>query len=271
MLFVALGLLSRPAKAWGPVGHEVIAFIAEDHLNDAARAKIAALLGPEVRLASVANWADEVRPHRPKTAAWHYLNLPPREALTESDEVKFCKGQSCVVGQVQADLDLLGKPTTTRTQKLEALEYLVHFVGDLHQPLHCADDTDRGGNQKIVHFISPGSRSKKGAKITLHALWDHLIEIRTGENPRELATTLETRITPALAADWSKGTPADWAWQSYGIARDTVYGGLTAGPSDVEGVTLPVTYYTTMRKVVDTQLERAGVRLAILLNRVFGQ
>jgi hypothetical protein len=266
---VAVGLVSESAWAWGPVGHETIAHVAEDNLTTKARAEVAAILGPNSSLASVANWADQIRHRRPETAPWHFIDLEDRAPITENDEPAFCKNHDCVVDQIEIDIATLKSPASPRSRKLEALKFLVHLVGDLHQPLHCADDTDRGGNDKVVRFVTPGSRSNKGAKIKLHALWDHLIEVKASEEPREFATALERAITGAKKAEWSKGTPADWAWESFRIARDSIYADLSPGP-DRRGNLLPANYYAAKRAIVETQLEKGGIRLAELLNAALG-
>lgn len=265
-------LFTTSAWAWGPVGHETVAFIAEDNLSPTTLAKVRQILGPDVELADVANWADAIRVNaRPETAPWHFIDIEDRASPKESDEPKFCAGHNCVVDQVTLDVAALKSTTSTPTQRLEALKFLVHFVGDLHQPLHCADDADRGGNDKIVR-VAKGSRSTKGTKIKLHAYWDHLLEVTTTDDPRELATTLEESITDQDKTKWQAGAAADWAWESFTIAHDKIYSDFPkTGATDPEGVPLPADYKgPKMRKMVDVQLQKAGIRLAFLLNDIFG-
>jgi hypothetical protein len=213
IIFSAVG----PVAAWGPVGHETVAFIAQDNLTPAAKTKINALLNGDPAdsslesaqpksvaqpvlspqaLANISNWADDIREHgRPETAPWHFIDLPIRKDLTLKDEQEYCPNNDCVLNQLQIFEGILGDSSKPKSKRLEALKFIVHFMGDLHQPLHCADDGDRGGNEKMVRFKAPGHRGH-GAKIKLHALWDHLIESKTLEDPRELATTLGKAITP---------------------------------------------------------------------------
>jgi S1/P1 Nuclease len=267
--------LAPRAFAWGPVGHETVAYIAEDHLTPVAKQAVESLLGADLDLADVSNWADQVRlTSRPETAGWHFIDIPDRRGgVVESDEPNFCSQGShdnCVVNQIGLDEAQLANARATAVQKLEALKFLVHFVGDVHQPLHCADDSDRGGNEKVVRFVKPASRSTTGTKIKLHALWDRLIEIQTKESARELASELEQSITDSELSSWQSGTPADWAWESFEIAHDAIYSEFSAGPTDSSGVALPRDYYSTkMRDIVNTQLERAGIRLAWVLNELF--
>src|SRR6516162_3383055 len=111
----ALGVAAlTPARAfaWGPVGHQVGAYIAEDNLTDAARHGVEAILGRDVALADVANWADAVRQARPDTASWHFIDIPDRENVTKADEPKFCPQNSCVVGQINSEINALKSAQT---------------------------------------------------------------------------------------------------------------------------------------------------------------
>ena len=141
-------------------------------------------------------------------------------------------------------------------------------MGDLHQPLHCADDGDRGGNEKLVRFKAPG-HAGHGAKIKLHALWDHLIESKTQEDPRELATELEGKITTGEKKAWVAGNEKNWGFESYMIAKTKIYKRMDPGPQDYSDNPLPSDYFVKMRPIVDQQLEKAGIRLAFVLNEIF--
>ena len=256
--------------AWGPVGHETIADIAAFHLSAAARKKVAEILGPGTTLADVSNWADWIRKARPETAPWHFINIPDRAKVTESDESEYCPHHDCVVDQIELDAEVLKNPAVSADQKNAALKFLIHFVGDIHQPLHCADDDDYGGNKKMVRIAPAGSDAANAELISLHAYWDHLLEFPTTDDPRALAARLEKKISAAEAKKWRRGTPADWAWESYGIARRDIYSEFKSGPTAASGVPLPPDYGTNkMRYIVDLQLEKAGIRLAYLLNSIF--
>ena len=267
-----LGTLQTPF-AWGPVGHDVVAYIAEDNLSPSAKFKIQQILGPNTSLADISNWADDIRRSHSNTAPWHFIDIPVRQKVSESDESKFCPDGDCVVAQINLEIALLKNPSQSSLKKLEALKFLVHFMGDLHEPLHCADDGDRGGNEKEVRYRSPGVRSRSGRKIKLHALWDHLIEVKTQEEPRELATKLDGQFTGPEKSKWRTGKPEDWAWESYLIAKKDIYSEFSPGPtSDPKGIPLPEDYSDgKMRGIVETQLEKAGVRLAMVLEECFGK
>ena len=144
---------------------------------------------------------------------------------------------------------------------------MVHLMGDLHMPLHCADDSDKGGNDKLVRFKTPGRRGR-GSKIKLHALWDRLIEIHTDEDPRGLATDLEKEIKAMDRSVWTQDDEKAWAFESYQIAKTVIYKGMDPGPQDYTDNTLPGDYYEKMRPIVEQQLEKAGIRLAFVLNEI---
>jgi hypothetical protein len=205
---------------------------------------------------------------RPDTAPWHFIDIPVRETVTQADMPKFCPGHNCVTEQIQIATAAVKNGAAPRKIRLEALKFLAHLVGDLHQPLHCSDDGDRGGNEKLVRY-RPNARGR-GRKLKLHAFWDHLAEIKTSDKPRELATQL--RLTKADRETLSRGSVYDWAWESHLLARDVVYPGFEAGPTTAtNGIPLPDDYHTPkIREVVVRQLQRAGARLARLLNEALG-
>ena len=263
----------RALWAWGAVGHKTIAWIAQDRLNPKAQKAVLEILGEDRDLPSVSTWADAIVRMRPETAPWHYLNLNVREGQGPFDLETACRQQDCVVDQIEKDLRILKEPFGRKSVKREALKFLVHFVGDLHQPLHCADDNDRGGNEKW--FILPGGNGRPGrAWVCLHAYWDDLFQAPKSQSPRELADRLEAELDPNEEANWIGGTPEQWAYESYLIAQKEIYGELRPGPLPRNrwGRDLPEDYTNgKMRKIMERQLQKAGVRLAFLLNDVLGR
>jgi hypothetical protein len=139
-------------------------------------------------------------------------------------------------------------------QRLEALKYLVHFIGDVHQPLHASDNHDRGGNEVLVFFM--------GRQSNLHAIWDTgIIEPAVKGDERGYAMRLTRNITQAELSQWSQGDPILWANESHDVATAAVYGELQHAGA------LPDSYEAQALPIVDKQLERAGVRLANVLNK----
>ena len=153
----------------------------------------------------------------------------------------------------------LGDPTTSASEQLVALKFLLHFVGDLHQPLHAADDHDAGGNKKLVagDGLHPSN---------LHHCWDVEFVERLGTDPREVAATLIGQISESQRKEWSSGTPADWAMEAFALARRDAYGLLTP-PGDHGTYSLLSAYGEQAERDVALQLSRAGVRLAFVLNQ----
>jgi hypothetical protein len=274
LLTAQLALFKPPLWAWGAVGHRTIAYIAQDHLSPSARRTVGEILGPGTTLAFVSTWADAVVTMRPETAPWHYFNLNVRQVQSEYDIADMCPNHNCIVDQIEKDLSILRQPFPSRREKAEALKFLVHFLGDVHQPLHCADDRDRGGNDKWFRYHGPNGQSRRYVWVNFHGFWDNLTEPKAKENPRRLASRLEKEILPRDERAWEQGTPRDWAFESFLIAKDEIYKELPEGPLPEKnrwGQDLPGDYYSgRMRGIVDRQLEKAGIRLAYLLNHLFG-
>jgi len=246
------------AWAWGSEGHRIVALIAADRLTPAARAGVADLLGPDVRgaMEGVSTWADEIRGEHPETQRWHFVDI---EISSDGyDSARNCPEADCVVAQIRKDEHLLADTRLPRPVRVEDLRFLIHFVGDIHQPLHCADHHDRGGNAVRV-FIA-------GEETNLHAVWDTMVVAALGDDPVAVSTDLEARITPREARAWSRGRPGDWANESFAIAKRAIYGSLRVADGTREPIQLPDDYAVRERSLAAVQLEKAGVRLAMALN-----
>ncbi len=259
--------------AWGSVGHQAVAYIAFDHLTPAVKEAVRAILNPDEDLVTVSTWADRVALTRLETGPWHYIQIEVRQVQNRYDLADVCRGHNCVVDQIQKDINILKERFASKRDKREALKFLVHFVGDLHQPLHCAEDGDRGGNDKWFRYYGPDGKARRYKWVNLHSFWDNLLEPKAKEDPRELALKLEKEVTKDDERDWSRGTSTDWAYESFKIAKEDIYSELPAGPLPEKnrwGASLPEDYYSPKkRKIVDRQLEKAGIRLAYILNEVF--
>jgi hypothetical protein len=252
-LILSLLLAPAPAFAWGAEGHEIIAAIALRELSPVARGRAASLLGGETMLIHDANWADEIRDQRPETGRWHYVDIPLD--APGYDARRDCPDNACVVAQIGNDRRVLADRRAAPAVRAEALRFLVHFVGDIHQPLHAVDDDDKGGN--AVRVYMPGERTN------LHRVWDADVVRALGYDAGALAGDIDRAITPAQRKAWQAGTPADWADESWRIARDGIYP-LVRGRHTMR---LAASYPRAESAVVRQQLARAGVRLAWLLNQ----
>ena len=266
---MALLCLARPsfALAWGIEGHSIVARIAQQRLTPEARAAIVKLLGNmPMDDPNVSSWADFIGKERPQTKPWHYVDIPTDKPAF--DQNRDAPDHHCVLDQVLKFRDQLADPKLADAQKTEALKFIIHFVADLHQPLHTtarykADGKDdRGGNDVHVVFL--------GENSNLHKIWDMNIVTRTAEGKswQEFADQLNAQISDKEADDWSKGSVEDWVNQSHQLAVDVVYLGI---PATNDPVVLGDEYLKTAEPVARLQLKRAGIRLAFILNRVFGK
>jgi hypothetical protein len=178
---------------------------------------------------------------------------PPARTSDDYDAVRDCPQDDCVVAKIKEFGRVLADRQAPERQRLEALKYIVHFVADVHQPLHASDDHDRGGNNVPIIFM--------GYPTNLHAVWDSGIIARAVKgDERGYALKLVREITPAEREQWSQGDPVSWANESHRIAVDAIYGELP------HSGLLPAGYQNKALPVVNTQLERAGVRLGNVLN-----
>ncbi|MBI3666126.1 MAG: S1/P1 nuclease [Acidobacteria bacterium] len=252
VLFLALAAHSA-AIGWGPEGHKVTALIAEKHLERNAKAAVKRILGSG-GLADVANIADEIRNER--AAPWHFVNIPVNAKTL--DRARFCLAGNCVVAAAERFRDELKRPDGSPETQRKALYNLVHFVGDLHQPLHCADRHDRGGNDVKVRL---GNR-----RSNLHRVWDSDIIEEQHPDFESFARALDAAITGEEIRAWSDGTPESWALESHRLAREVAYRFQLQPSGDVF---LGQRYVRQSASVIDLQLCRAGIRLAFVLNRIF--
>ena len=251
---VLAGLTANDAFAWGAEGHRIVADIAEQFLQLSTAREVRALLAVdnETTLADVSNWADQIRDQRRETATWHFVDIPI--TAPGYDASRDCPHDDCVVAKIEEFAAELRDRTLPPRERLEALRFVVHFVGDLHQPLHASDSGDRGGNAIRVEFL--------GHKTNLHAVWDSgILAPAVNSNERGYALALIREIIPSEIAAWSKGAPVDWANESHAIAVKEIYGALP----HASGL-LPASYEDAALPIVDSQLERAGVRLAAVLD-----
>jgi hypothetical protein len=251
----ALATLPVPAKAWGAMGHRLVAALAADELSPAAREEVARLLEGEAEptLPGIAAWADDVRAHDPalgrRSSPWHYVNLGEEACSYEAE--RDCRSGDCVVGAITAQTAILADRQRSPGERLQALKFVVHFVGDVHQPLHAGYAHDKGGNTVQV--------SLNGQGTNLHALWDSKLLAATGLD--EAAYLQRLRALPVAVPVPLQVLPPDsatWARQSCTIALQP---GLYP-PS----AKLPEGYADTWRPVLEEQLRRGGTQLALLLN-----
>jgi hypothetical protein len=274
-------LICSQALAWGDLGHEVTALIAYRHLSPTARAALDALLASDTDtltagdFASRATWADKYRNAHRETAAWHFVDIE----IDRPDLKDACFGfptlqggqsasqgpaQDCVVNKIDEFAAELKNPSTPAAERLLALKFLIHFMGDLHQPLHAADHHDRGGN--CIGLSPP-----QGAQNNLHAYWDVNVVKALGQSAAQIAEQLDARLSAADITAWTRGTPQSWAMDTFEVGRHDAYA-LPSMPTCQSGgsVALPPAYMAQAEKDAATQLLKAAVRLAAVLNDALG-
>ncbi|GBQ91400.1 nuclease S1 [Gluconacetobacter johannae DSM 13595] len=274
---------AQPALAWGGNGHAIVADIAEARLTPAAARQVADLLALEGHqtLDQVASWPDTIGhiPHdkggAPETLPWHYVDI---DVDTPAYAAADCPDRNCVVERLPELARVLGDTHAPRAKRLAALKWVVHLVGDIHQPLHAAErDHDKGGNMVKVSYYG----DTRNGHLNLHSLWDEgILEHETGlttgphysidlARARHEAEVLNAAITPGQAAAWSpQGLPGAldatvtaWANESHALARNVTYADLPK-----TGDALGDAYDKAAWPVIQVRLEQAGVRLADVLN-----
>ena len=256
LVIVATLFLPRYLWPWGPLAHRVTARMAENLLAPAASAAVRELLGPEVKLADVASWADEQREVL-NSASWHYVNVPISETRYDS---RFCRPEGCVVSKIEEFKRVLRNPKANRKEKQAALKFLIHLIADVHQPLHVGDTGSRGGNDLQVLFF--------GESSNLHKVWDSQIMHHYTANEQVWRWYLTREAKPEKIAEWSNGTAEDWATETLQAAGKAY---LLPG-TDVEikpGAKLGDPYCEMALPIIQTQLAKAGTRIAWTLNTIF--
>jgi hypothetical protein len=271
-------LVPLPLFAWWETGHQTIARIAAAHLTPAARARIAQILDventPEAvadAMAQASTWADETK-RETRTGAWHFIDLAIQD--TRSDIPLRCKDNDCAPARIRLfAAQLASKEAEYRWSNRDALRYLIHFVGDIHQPLHAISNADQGGNcERLNPYI--------GQTKNLHALWDGELVNELNLSDKALATHLEERAQDISVA----GSVDDWTWESHELAIADVYQALQIPTQPVEfpasctdaplaigelQLDISTAYISKMKPVAENQLLKGGLRLAKLLNETF--
>jgi hypothetical protein len=273
----AAALRSAPARAWGDTGHVIIALIAADRLTPRAKAAVVAILANDPAgksLSAVSGWADRVRrTTMPETYNWHFVDIPVDRQLETYDAARDCQPDpakgDCIIAALAREVPKLSGRTRSPTERADALKFVTHLVGDLHQPLHCAErNGDHGGNDVTVTFFGatdepPPSRNR----WNLHAVWDNGLIDHSRRDPAAFARELGRWIAAQDARAIEGGSMTDWANETHAVAVAHAYKtarGTAAFPA--VGGRIGKTYYEANIRVVDEQLAKAGVRLAKVLN-----
>ncbi len=257
---------STRVQAWGAQGHRLVGLIAAARLTPVARQNVVWLLGLQ-SLADVSSWADRYLEGNYQTFYWHFLNIPPD--ATSYDRDRDCPAQpgvaagsradkwrDCAVDRILYNKERLADASLDRADRAIALKFLVHFVGDLHQPFH-ALGVGRGGNDIPVSVF--GAETCGSNPCNLHGVWDGALIAHRNLEDGPYLSALQEQIRQNGWAARPVGGPAEWAMQSHDLAKAA----LLASHGIVDEA-----YSRAQIPVVEQQLALAGLRLAALLNAV---
>ncbi len=275
--------------AWGDEGHKIVGVIAYSRLTPMVKRKVDALLAADnddltaADFVSRTTWADKYRESDRQTMKiryeatrkWHFADIDIKTGDIDTaceHHPKLPRGtvasagpaNNCVIDKIEQFIGELRNPFIAKAEKILALKFLLHLIGDLHQPLHAADNNDRGGNDVALLF------AEDIPSTNLHLYWDNYIVERLGSDPRLIGAALNRKISTGTVDAWSKGTPITWTKESFRRAKTVVYNfaGLQEFVDDrgAKGVRLDGAYENSALVAARQQLSKAGIRLAAVLN-----
>jgi hypothetical protein len=296
-----------PVHAWGCRGHQAVAYIAGKHLTPEARQLVQKLLSenspdPQLKrycgnalsdlMADASTWADDIRDDR-KNGPWHYIDIPRGKHRGELDG--YCGTEGCVTRAIEEQRAILKDKSADSLKRAEAIRYLIHFVGDMHQPVHTISNADIGGTCVPVRYLDYDPLpnllhpEREDYSPNLHQVWDTEILERAMEisNPRRYADELDKKFRAVRAVWEAAGIHVDnWAWESHERAETEVY---DAFPEKIaiepdtklkncaennhigkrmfeKHLAVGEVYQNNAAKAAETGLAEAGVRLAMILN-----
>jgi len=294
------GFLAVPSAihAWGCEGHQIVAAIAAGQLTANARAQVNKLLknnpiDPHLKrfcnphgltnMQDGATWADDIKKSN-GTDEEHYIDIPRTD--TSGDVEASCPSSGkCITQAIDRNLATLKSSSSSDKEKAAALRYLIHYGGDLHQPLHCADNNDIGGNCVLVSAVTPSSKTEE----KLHSVWDTAFvrALLNGSSVNATATALSQKFKTDIATWKSGSVDVDaWALETHKIAEAVTYKKLPGGGPKVEPpvhpqvkvcpfpptdptISLDASYRSNAKMTIAEQLAKGGARLALLLNSVW--
>jgi hypothetical protein len=275
LALLALLLLASPASAWWEYGHYSVARVAWLDVEPSTRVAIRRLLRqsglletptcPVRTIEEASYWPDCIKTLGERFSyafSWHYQNV---DICKPFDRKEACKDGHCVSVQIERNLKLLADRTVPTRERVMALAFLIHFMGDLHQPLHAGDKGDRGGNDfKADYGLIPSN---------IHAIWDGLLADRAISTAPPDAAGILSEIGPSERAQMRQGNAQDWSRESWAVAREFGYGALMADPCGPLPTARPRMDEATIQRLIPIlrrQVARGGLRLARLLDEALG-
>ncbi|HYZ48901.1 MAG TPA: S1/P1 nuclease [Sphingomonas sp.] len=274
---LAAACVAAPAQAYWDYAHRTIAAIAWNQVTPQARARIRRLIAHAPELATpkcpihsiqdASVWADCVKPGERYSYAysWHFQNV---DICKPFDIKSNCAFGNCVSAQITRNAKLLADRSLPMRERLQALAFLVHLVGDLHQPLHAGDRADLGGNKVVAHY------GEVGGRINLHMIWDGYLAERAITSPPPGPLGILGMIAPGDRKAAASGTVEDWSRENWEVARDKVYapvsGGDPCAADRPKRATVDEVRIEAAIPVLRLQMARGGLRLARLLDEALG-
>jgi hypothetical protein len=250
LLAASLLLVPASAHAWGTLEHRLISRLAMDYISSDARKEITRLLNGQ-SLADASTWADSIRSARRETSPWHYINVPADSSFEGWS--RFCPPEGCNLSAIDRYATVLADRKRPDPDRAEALRFLIHFIEDLHQPLHVGGRGDRGGNLVPVTW--------QGRPTNLHAVWDVDIISSAGLDEDQWLGRLRKTARRMHRKEVASGGAAEWGAESHALARDHVYD--LPSPPELAGA-----YAANHLPLAEQRLAQAGIRLAALLNQL---
>jgi hypothetical protein len=277
LALVALVCASSPAAAYWEYGHETVARIAWEQMRPDTRRAVANLLKngalletptcPVRTIEQASVWADCIKPLGDRFAyaySWHYQNV---DICKPFDLKGPCKDGNCVSAQIERNARLIADVHVPRRERLMALAFLIHFVGDLHQPMHAGDHADLGGNKVAANYGIVGGRTN------LHSIWDGWLAERAISTPPAGASALLAAVPTTERQKIAGGSVEDWSREMWGKARDLAYKTLVGDPCGAASVGRPTLDEANVRSLIPAVREDitdGGIRLAKLLDDALG-
>ena len=271
---ILLLMLPAPALAWWDYGHATVARIAWSEVRPETRDRIRALLSrsalletptcPASTVAEASYWPDCIKRLGDRfsyASSWHYQNV---DICRPFDQAAPCRDGHCVSAQIERQARLLADESLPTRERLMALAFLIHLVGDLHQPLHAGDRGDLGGNRLRVSYGVIAGRTN------LHLAWDGYLAERAISTPAAEAAGLLSDLDPAEKAAMREGNVEDWARQSWAASRDFAYASVLGDPCGAVPAERPVITEAATRRlipIVRRQVLQGGLRLAEMLDQ----
>ena len=256
MMVVGLFIyLPVQTMAWGLLGHRIVGEVADHHLKKKTRKEIKKILGGET-IAMASNWMDFIKSDKSFDYLnnWHYVNLPQNLTYEQAKSRLESDTSTNAYTRIRFVSNELRKKDLPAEMKVMYLRILVHLVGDIHQPMHCGRAEDKGGNDvKVKWFNRP---------MNLHSLWDSDLIESQQLSYTEYATAVDIVGKQQVAA-WQKDDLSRWIFESYQVSEQLY--------RDAEkNTSYSYRYNFDYLDTLNTQLAKGGVRLAALLNDIFG-